>query len=196
MTNKIQNKHLIQHETKRSVLLRFLFVLLVFVTYFIFIAWKYGIEQGFFVSVLTWSFFVLCTPVADAGFLLAFPLRLITHIKMLYSQIVIFIIAILLNLYAYFITPQIYSKTILLDLFKHILSQPFPFWSIIFISLIGTFISISFGDELVDKASHHERTQFHKHRNKHRIILMIFLFAISFVIYDFLLKALGIDMPL
>ena len=79
--------------------------------YFAFISYKYGLEQGFFVSLLTWSFFVLCTPVADAGFLIDFPLRLITKIKMFYAEIFVWLFAISLNFYAFFLKPKIYNKT-------------------------------------------------------------------------------------
>ncbi len=189
-------KNLIKHETKRLVLKKFLLVLLVFLLYFVFISYKYGVEQGFFVSLLTWSFFVLCTPIADAGFLIDFPLRLITKIRMLYSEIIVWAFAIFLNLYAFFLMPTIYQKTGILNLFHHILAEPFPFWSIIIISLIGTFVSIQFGDELLDKTKYKETKLYHKHKHNHRFIVMIFLFAISFVLYDFLLKKLGINLPI
>ncbi len=193
---KIKTKHLLQHETKRKVLTKFILVLLVFVGYFIFIAKKYGVQQGFFVSILSWSFFVLCTPIADAGFLLDFPFRLITKIKMLFSEITVWIIAISLNLYTFFIHPEIYSKTPLLNFFKHILEQPIPFWLIIFISALGTFVSIKFGDELLDKVNHHERTSYHRHKKKFRFLIMIFLVVLALILYDFLLKKMNIDIPL
>jgi len=192
----IVHKNLYNHETKRRVLLKFGFVVTIFFLYFLFIAKKYGVQDGFFVATLSWSFFVLCTPIADAGFLIDFPLRLITNIKMLFSEIIVWVIAITLNVYAFFVTPTVYDTTPLLSIFKHILEKPIPFWSIVLISAIGTFISIGFGDELMDKTKHHEREKYHKHKNKYKIILMIFLFAIAFVIYDFLLKALGINVPI
>ncbi len=191
------SKHpIFTHTTKKHALKKFLLILSIFVLYFLFIVYKYGLEQGFFVSVLTWSFFVLCTPIADAGFLIDFPLRLITNIRMLILEIFVWLIAISLNLYAYFITPIIYNQTTLLKLFKHILDKPIPFWLIIFLSFMGTFLSITFGDELLDKTHHHERKKYHTHKNKHRVVLMIFLFAITFVLYTFLLKQLGLDIPL
>ncbi len=193
---RIKTKHLLQHETKRKVLTKFVLVLLVFIGYFVFIAKKYGIQQGFFVSILTWSFFVLCTPIADAGFLLDFPFRLITKIKMLYSEITVWIIAITLNLYALFFHPEVYNKTSLLNFFKHILKQPIPFWLIIFISALGTFVSIKFGDELLDKVNHHERTSYHRHKKKFRFLIMIFLIGLALVLYDFLLKKMNINIPL
>jgi len=192
---KISKRHLLTHTTKRHALKKFLLVLLVFVLYFLFIAFKYGINDGFFISILTWSFFVLCTPIADAGFLIDFPLRLITNIRMILSESFVWIVAIVLNLYAYFITPIIYEKTTILALFKHILDNPIPFWIIIILSFMGTFLSIEFGDELMDKTHHHERMKYHAHKNKHRVILMIFLFAITFVVYTFLLKELNLHIP-
>ena len=193
---KIKTKHLFQHETKRNVLSKFILVLLVFFGYFIFIAKKYGIQQGFFVSILSWSFFVLCTPVADAGFLIDFPVRLIVKLKMFTSELLVWTIAISLNLYTFFIHPEIYSKTPLLNFFKHILEQPIPFWLIIFISAVGTFVSIKFGDELLDKINHHERTSYHRHKKKFRFLIMFFLIGLALVLYDFLLKKMDIDIPL
>ncbi len=184
------------HTTKKHALKKFILILSVFLLYFLFITYKYGLEQGFFVSLMTWSFFVLCTPIADAGFLIDFPIRLITNMRMYLLEIIVWIIAISLNTYAYFFMPAIYEKTPLLSLFKHILNEPFPFWIIIILSFMGTFLSITFGDELLDKTHHHERKKYHTHKNKHRAILMIFLFAITFVLYTFLLKQLGLNIPL
>jgi len=195
LPKKIAPHHLLKHETKRKALIKFLLVFLVFISYYIFITKQYGVQQGFFVSILTWSFFVLCTPIADAGFLLDFPFRLITKIKMLFSEMTVWIIAISLNLYAFFIRPELYDKTPLLKFFKHILEQPIPFWLIILISAIGTFVSIKFGDELLDKVNHSERQHYNKHKNKFRLLIMLFLFGIALVLYDFLLKKMSINIP-
>jgi hypothetical protein len=187
------NKNLIKHQTKRSVLVKFLLVAIIFAGYFLWMSRKYGAGQGFQVAFLTWSFFVLCTPVADAGFLIDFPLRLITKIRMLYSEGIVWSIAILLNIYMFFYHSDIYESTKILSLFHHILEKPFPFWLIIFISGLGTFISVLFGDELLDKVAHQERHLHKKHKIKHRWIIMIFILAISFVIYDYFLTKLGLS---
>ena len=50
-----------------------------FFLYFVYLVYEYGIEDGGMVTLLTWSFFVLCTPVADAGFLLDFPIPFIVQ---------------------------------------------------------------------------------------------------------------------
>src|SRR6056297_2035506 len=96
----IRNSTLIKHETKRNVLFRFLFVLILFLAYLIFMNFKYGAKDGFLVTLLTWSFFIFCTPIADAGFLLDFPIRIITGIKMAYTETFVWIIAIAINILA------------------------------------------------------------------------------------------------
>jgi len=193
---KIKLKHLLAQETKHHVLYKFLAIVTIFLGYFGFIASKYGLQEGMYVSILTWSFFVLCTPVADAGFLIDFPLRLLTKIHMYVSEIFIWIAAISLNLFSFFLHPDIYNKTQILNLFKHILENPFPFWGIIVLSGLGTFASVIFGDELLNESKHTKRKLYHKHKYNYKLFLMFFVFLASFVIYDFLLKKLGVNLPI
>ncbi len=193
---KIKESEHYLHETKRSVLVKFLLVLIVFLLYFAFVSLKYGINNGFLVTLLTWSFFVFCTPIADAGLLLDFPVRLITGIRMIYSEIAVWIIAFFLNLYSLTFNSLIYNKTVILQLFRYILLHPIPFWSIIFVSAIGTFMSIYFGDELIDVARHEEREKYGKHKKKYHLVIFIFIVVLAILLYDFLLKELGINIPI
>ncbi|NOZ43578.1 MAG: hypothetical protein GXP45_00105 [bacterium] len=124
---KTKMSHLIQHPTKRHNLIKYLLILFLFIGYFFFITHKYGVKDGFMVAILTRSFFVFCTPVADAGFLIDFPFRLITNIKMIFSEMMVRTIALGLNLYTFFLHPEIYQKTGLLRLFHQIISHPIPF---------------------------------------------------------------------
>lgn len=183
-------------ETHRRVLGKFLLVTALFLGYFAFISFRYGIAEGFSITWLTWSFFVLCTPIADAGFLIDFPLRFILHVRMVISEAVVWVGAISLNVYALFIHPEWYAQTSLLSLFKRILEQPIPFWIIIILSAIGTFLSVRFGDELWDVARHTECTFHKKHVRKWWLVSMVILFFLTLVAYDFLLKGLGVNLPI
>ncbi len=184
---------LYKHKTKRHVLKRFLFLLFFLIIYFAFISYKYGFSNGLLVTAITWSFFVLCTPIADAGFLLDFPIRLITKIKMIYSEVLVWIIAFSLNIYSYFFNFQIYKTTKLLEIFYVILSNPLPFWSIIIISMIGTFLSVFFGDELLDVAHHYQREKYHKHKEKHHLTILIFIIILTIFLYYYLIKKLNLQ---
>ena len=149
--------------------------------------------MGISITLLTWSFFVFCTPIADAGFLLDFPMRVITGIRMLHSEMIVWTFAFLLNIYFLFTNPQIYSSTLLLKLFYTIITHPFPYWIIVVLSALGTFMSVFFADELLDVMSHKERKHYHKHISKFYLVAFLFLIAGIVFLYNYLLSQLGIN---
>ena len=192
----VKKSEYVLHETKRNVLVRFLLIVAIFVSYFALVSIRYGIQNGLMVTILTWSFFVFCTPIADAGFLVDFPVRILTKIRMLYSEIVVWIIAFLLNSYSLFFNPNVYEKTPLLMLFRYILLHPFPFWAIIIVSATGTFMSVYFGDELIDVVKYKHTKKYKKHKNKYKLILLLFIGAVAlFFLYTYLLEKLGMEIP-
>jgi hypothetical protein len=181
-----------KHQTHKETLFKFLLLLAVLLAYFGYLSWKFDLATGGFVAILTWSFFVLCTPVADAGFLLDFPVRLIFGLRMIKSEIIVWGLAIGINVMGLMFWPDMYGKTFLTDLFMTILTTPWPYWSIIVLSGIGTFLSIYFGDEMLDVATHNERVKHHKHGFKYRVVFIIGLFVLIFAAYYNLLASLGI----
>ena len=180
----------------RTNLLRFLAILVILIAYAFFVSTQYGVKEGLLISALTWSFFVLCTPVADGGFLIDFPVRLILKMKMVHSEILVWLIAISINLYALNFNHEIYQSTVMLKLFEHILTQPYPYWGVILISAFGTFLSVHFGDAIVDELDDHIHKKVQTHHNRYQYILMIFLIVMSIVIYKALLEDTGLNIPL
>ncbi len=195
ITSKTKFQGLLKHETKKQSLKKFIALVAIIISYFIFMSLKFGTRDGILTTILTWSFFVFCTPIADAGFLLAFPVRIITGIKMMYTQLFLYVIVFMINFYTFFHSSSIYDKTIILKLFYNILSKPYPFWGIILISFIGTILSIYFGDEMINVSKHNQRKKYHKHINKYKIIIFIFLIIFTIMLYYFLLEQLHIKMP-
>ncbi len=183
-------------ETRKHSLLRYITLLLFIVAYFVYESRKLGAGNGFLVTVLTWSFFVFCTPIADAGFILAFPVRLLAGIRMLYTQLASYVVALVIVILTLLYSPGIYGATLILRLFNKILLNPFPYWIILVLSLAGTLFSIYFGDELMDVARHRDRKKYHKHLNKYKIIVTLFIIAATITIYYFLLNEMGIKIPL
>jgi hypothetical protein len=186
-------KEILKHDTKKQVFKRFLTVLIIFSLYFIFVVFKYGVKDGILVGLLTWCFFVFCTPVADAGFLVGFPSRVLAGIRMLQSQILVYIIATIIVIFSLLFSPDVFEKTIILKIFKTILLNPIPYWVIIFICLIGTFLSVIFGDELMDVFKHDERKIWKEHGFTHNLLILLFLFVCCFFIYFYLMSELGLE---
>ena len=183
------------HAPKRKTLIKFLLLLSVFIAYFLYLSWKFDIETGGLVAVLSWSFFVLCTPVADAGFLLDFPVRLITNIRMIHSEMAVWAVAITLNALTLFFDPGIYDKTFLTALFYKILTTPYPYWGIIILCCLGTYTSIWFGDEVFDVVEDGGKKK--KVRGRKfwlRLSLTAGLILLVGIVYVHLLETLGISL--
>ncbi len=191
----VKKSEYLLHETKRSALLRWLAVVFIVIAYFTFVAFEHGIEQGFWITFLTWAFFVFCTPIADAGFLLDFPIRLLTDIRMVYSEMFVWFVALMITVDTIIFNPHVFEKTVILRFFRHVLYKPFPYWLIIVISATGTFMSVLFGDELIDVVKHHQREKHEEHNHKYKLILMAFAVLVLIVLYDFLLIELNGSIP-
>ena len=185
---KFHPKHITHHET----LVKFIALTLILIGYFCYLSWEYGAATGFSIGLLTWSFFVLCTPIADGGFIIAFPIRLLFGIKMSVTQVIIWTLALVINIIMLITNPALYNFTFLTQLLNHILIQPYPYWNILIISALGTFLSIYFGDELMDVVSHKHREQHHKLSLKYKIILTAGLAVLTITAYYYLLNQLHI----
>ncbi len=171
---------------KSPGLVKFLIVAGLVILYMIFAIIQFGLRDGLLVTALSWSFFVFCTPIADAGFLLDFPIRLLTGFRMLYTEIIVWVIATILNIFAFTFLPTTYTKTPLLQLFHKIILTPWPLWIIIFLSAIGTFVSIYLGDDAFDIVVAKNKLSTYQ-RDKLRIYFSVATFVLTFIIYFALL---------
>jgi len=163
--------------------------------YFAYMSWKFDASTGFGLALLSWSFFVLCTPVADGGFIIAFPIRLLFKVKMAITQGAVWLIAIGINLYMLNFSPQTYELAFITGLLYQILTVIYPYWGILIISAIGTFLSIYFGDEMMDVTTHKEREKHHQHGFKYRIVIVLGLGILTVIAYYYLLSSLNISIP-
>jgi len=176
---------------RQQVLVKFLLLCFILFSYFIYLTYQYDLLTGGIAALITWSFFVLCTPIADAGFLLDFPLRLIFGIRMIVSEIIVWIIAISIHVVSLIYFREFYDTTFITQIMKVILTTPYPYWIVIFLSAIGTFLSIRFGDELMDVLHHKDRYFYLRHHFKHEILLFIFFLVVIFGYYE-IISNLGI----
>ncbi len=180
---------------QKQVLIKFLLLCGLLVGYFAYLSYEYDFLTGGAAALLTWSFFVLCTPVADAGFLLDFPLRLLFGIRMVISEVVVWVVAILINVVMLIYNGSYYETTLITKLLHQIITTPYPYWGVVILSGAGTFLSIRFGDELMDVIHHRDRTFFHSHHFKHELILAAFFLMVFYGYYE-LMSSLGISIDL
>ncbi len=184
-----------KHQTHKESLWRFAALLGVLVAYFAYMSWKFDAATGAWLALLSWSFFVLGTPIADGGFIIAFPVRLLFGTRMLITQIVVWVFALGLNVLALNVSPESYDATALTRLLKTILTTPWPYWSILVISAIGTTASMWFGDEMIDVTAHKDREKHHKHGFKYKVLLVVGLGLLTILAYYQLLDGLNVNIP-
>lgn len=178
-------------QPSHQVWIKFIVLLLILMSYFVYLTYRYDFLTGGIASLITWSFFVLCTPVADAGFILDLPIRVLFGIRMIISEIVVWLIAIVINILSLSYFPEFYETTFLTQTMKIILTTPSPYWLVILLSGIGTFLSIRFGDELMDVINHKDRLFYFRHQFKHEMILFVFFILVLFGYYE-IISTLGI----
>lgn len=186
-------KGLFTHLPKRQVVEKFVGVLLIILVYAIFLSTRFSVGDSLLLTALTWSAFVIATPVADAGIILDLPLRLVAGIRMVYAEILVWTIAIGLNIFTLATNPGVYKETAITAILHQILTQPWPLWIIIAISAIGTFASVIFVDELLDATHHRELKLVHRHGWIVRITGYMALFALFYLVYRYFLSLFGIE---
>lgn len=174
-----------------QVWVKFILLCLIVFSYFLYLTYQYDLLTGGIAALISWSFFVLCTPIADAGFLLDFPLRVLFGIRMIWSEIVVWAIAIFINVFALLYYRDFYETTPVTQAMAFILLTPYPYWVVVLLSGIGTFLSIRFGDELMDVIHHKDRDFYHSHQFKHEMVLFVFFLFILFSYYE-IISTLGI----
>ncbi len=180
------------HPPYRQVLIKFGLLCALLIGYFAYLSWQFDLLTGGIAAALTWSFFVICTPIADAGFLLDFPLRLLFGIRMVISEIAVWLIALFINVLVFVMAVDYFQTTLLTRLLYQIITTPFPYWAVVALSAAGTFLSIRFGDELMDVIHHRDRAYFHSHHFKHELILFAVFILVLFAYYE-LISSLGIS---
>ena len=128
---------------------KFLWLVAILAVYTGYLVFHFG-SQGLLLGFLTWSAFVLATPIADAGILLDLPIRYFLGWKMVATEVFVWAVAILGNLLAHAFAPQVYGRTKITFAFHEILDKPWPNWTIIVVSCIGTFGSLFLADRVFD----------------------------------------------
>lgn len=185
----------LRHITHREALGKFLVLVTVVASYFGYLSWKFDAATGGAIAALSWAFFVLCTPIADAGFLLDFPVRLLFKIRMIFTEIAVWGLALAISLWGVWAGPEMFGKTLITSVFYEILTTPYPYWGLIILCALGTFLSIHFGDEMLDVIAHRDRARFHQHGVWFRLVGFIAVIAVVVIAYHHLVSKLGLVLP-
>jgi len=185
---KTLNALLSSHGSKKYFIL-----LAIIAAYASFVSIKFGIQDGLSVTLLTWAFFVGCTPIADAGFLIDFPVRILLGVKMIFSEMIVWASALLIITYNLILNPDIFSQTTPLRLLLSIINHPWPLWNIVLVSAIGTFLSVYIGDQVYSMIDARHKHEHIKRLRIKRLILELSAFAFVLALFVRLLSVTGVQ---
>ncbi len=175
-----------------SVFIRFLMMLGAFSLIFIVVITEHGLRESFAMTILIWSFFVLCTPLAIADFLIDVPLRIFMDIRMIYSHIIIWILAIVTNIVAVNLIPEVYSTNALLFILYTILTNPNPYWGIVILSLVSGSYSLEITDGFFDGIEHLTKMRPHKQLSLVDVLIMFLVTSTTLLLYERMVEEFGL----
>lgn len=179
----------------RSALKKFLILSTILAVYFVYLNLKFTLASSVIITFLTWSFFVLCTPFIDSGSMLNFPLRFFIGIRMFLSEVIVWLVAVSGNIVIFKFYKHQYHKTIPTKIFYKILTNPYPYWSIILLSAAGAFLSIKFCDNTYDPSPDQKGKSNRKGLGLKTVIVILIFIAVALIYYH-LLKTMGIKLPI
>lgn len=142
-------------------------------------AWSEGIKKGFTVVILTWCFFVFGTPIADAGAIVDFPVRIITNNPFYNTELIVFAVAATIIVIFLWVSPKSYEDTFLTRVLYKMFTRPFSLYGLIIIlSIVGTLISAYVENDIYNWALYN-KGHIQSWRNK----LLVIIFFIIWIIY-------------
>lgn len=179
------------HRTHLESAGKFFLGFAVLLVYFSYLWWQFDAKTGLLLAGLTWSFFVLCTPIADAGFLLDFPIRVLFKIRMLVTELFVWLLAGIICAYALFYAPEVFEKSLITSVLHKILTSPIPYWGLIGLCALGTFMSVHLGDEMLDVINHRYREKYHRNGFWLRLVSFGAILVLVLIAYEHLIVDLG-----
>ncbi len=145
MSNDIEKKlEQIYTDPEQFPLIKFSIFLILFILLIKPIFNNYNPLVAIHLSLLTWSFFVLCMPISRGKVLITKTFKFLFNKKIKYPELFTWLIALTINMFTLAISGTPYIKTSVTHLLYLILQTPWPLWIVIVVCGIATFFNSFF----------------------------------------------------
>lgn len=155
------------------IVLIFLIVLITYVSY-------NGYVKGCIKSLFIWGFFVLCTPVPEAGLIITLPLKRYLNVPMHISQTIVSFSALIILTYFYLYEKNIIKSYKIGKIFIELITL--KYFSIIILSILSSILT----SQLIDNFINH---YIYKHKLNY-LYTKISIIVLCVMIYIYLLNSL------
>ena len=118
-------------------------VFLLFSAYTIYQLMQHGLELGLFLTLLSWSVYVLCVPAAHGRLLIGSGCKLLTG-RSFFPEPYLWLFAALLNIVTILFAPEVYTQTLMTYIFYRSVFIP-GYWIIFVLAAAGTWYRSTIG---------------------------------------------------
>ena len=112
----------------------------IFFTYF---AICYGLVDGLYLTLLSWSLYILAIPGGHGQLLVGLPVHYFFG-KSIYPERFFWLAAFMFNAITFMAYQQIYSKSLITYFFYQLINNPNPNWLVFIFAALGTFYNALF----------------------------------------------------
>lgn len=171
------------HDTLMNVKINiFNYISFFFIGLLLFYTFLYGFNKGVYNTLFIWSFFVIATPVPEAGLLVSIPLKKLLNIDLQISQVVLSLFALFFITYSYY-----YYKYFLKKIkFGRFIIKVFELcvFSLFIVSILSSVIVSYLFNEFLNSLLYEKKIV--TYTNKVLFIFFIFLFSYYFYLFRWL----------
>jgi hypothetical protein len=146
-----------------------------------------GLKTGLLISLFSWCFFVVLTPLPEAAILLTMPLKYLTEIPLERGQVIISAFAMVIMFYFYKKGQDIVKNTKIKGIFTYIMDN--RFYHMILLSIASSIMISKFINDAIDAHTQNDSIFLLNDTNKKLFILSL----ISIFIYFQTIRKYNID---
>lgn len=154
-------------------------VLLFLITLITYISYN-GYVVGCIKSLFIWGFFVLCTPIPEAGLIITLPLKRYLNVPMHITQIIVSLCALGILTYFYIYEKNIIKSYKIGKLFMELIAL--KYFSIIILSILSSIYTSNLIDNFINHYIHKDKINY--------LYLKITIIVLCIIVYIYLLNSL------
>lgn len=155
-------------------------IVLIFLLLLIFYIFYNGYFKGCIKSLFLWAFFVICTPIPEAGLLFSLPLKRYFNIPMHICQVLVSVLALGMLFYFYSYEKKTIKTYLIGKLFLELINL--KYFSIIIISIISSVFTSEFINNIIDNYIDKKKINY--------VEFKLILISIFVVFYSIMLNSL------
>jgi len=147
-TAYLSEEELEKNQKNKTYLYIYDVIVILFILLFIFFIFYNGLYKGTIKSLFIWAFFVLCTPVPEAGLLISLPVKRYFNIRMDICQTFVSLLALFMIFYFYYTDKKVINTNFIGKLFNGLVK--YNYYIIMILSVLSSILTSNLIDNIIN----------------------------------------------